>query len=107
MFFLGTIGLYNTLVLGLRNILLESGFTINQTIEIIIGDDSEDQMQFLKEFNRIDKGWCEEIQPPPLLSYTKSDGTMRCFSSTSKPIYASTLLWARVRMLLKSKYGHP
>ena len=50
-------------VLGLRNILLESGFTINQTIEIINGDDSENQMQFLKEINRIDRGWCEEIQP--------------------------------------------
>ena len=50
-------------VLGLRNILLESGFTINQTIEIINGDDSEDQMQFLKDFNRTAEGWSEEIQP--------------------------------------------
>ena len=49
--------------MGLRNILLESGFTINQTIEIINGDDSEDQMQFLKDFNRTAEGWSEEIQP--------------------------------------------
>jgi hypothetical protein len=50
-------------VLGLRNILLESGITINQTIQIINGDDSEDQMQFLRDFNRTVMGWSEEIQP--------------------------------------------
>ncbi len=50
-------------ILGLRNILLESGFNINQTIEIINGDDSEDQMQFVKDFNRTSIGWREEIQP--------------------------------------------
>lgn len=50
-------------IMGLLNILLESGFTINQTIEIINGDDSEEQMQFLQDFNKIDEGWNEEVQP--------------------------------------------
>ena len=50
-------------ILGLLNILLESGYSINQTIEIIHGDESEEQIQFLENSNRLDEGWSEEIQP--------------------------------------------
>lgn len=39
--------------------------------------------------------------------YIRSAGKMKCFLSTSKHICESNPLWGRVRMLLKSKYGHP
>ena len=49
-------------ILELRNILLESGYSIAQHIEIINGDDSKDQMRFLKEFNTITEAWNKETQ---------------------------------------------
>tara|TARA_Y100000739_G_scaffold216828_1_gene212702 strand:+ start:3141 stop:3614 length:474 start_codon:yes stop_codon:yes gene_type:complete len=50
-------------IMELMNIILESGFSIHQTIEIINGDDSEQQHQFIENFdNRIDEAWASEIQ---------------------------------------------
>ena len=50
-------------IMELLNIILESGFSIHQTIEIINGDDSEQQHEFLRNFdNRIDQAWSSEIQ---------------------------------------------
>ncbi len=50
-------------IMELMNIILESGFSIHQTIEIINGDDSEQQHQFIENFdNRIDEAWTSEIQ---------------------------------------------
>ena len=50
-------------IMELMNIILESGFSIHQTIEIINGDDSEQQHEFLRNFdNRIDQAWSSEIQ---------------------------------------------
>ena len=50
-------------IIELMNIILESGFSIHQTIEIINGDDSEQQHQFIENFdNRIDEAWASEIQ---------------------------------------------
>ena len=46
------------------NILLDSGFSIYQTVEIVNGDDSNEQLEFIESFNnRTDKGWVSEIQP--------------------------------------------
>jgi hypothetical protein len=49
-------------IMGLSNILLKSGFSIHQKIEIINGDDSEEQMKFLKDNNDVDYCWNEEMQ---------------------------------------------
>ena len=50
-------------IMELMNIILESGFSIHQTIEIINGDDSEQQHQLIENFdNRIDEAWASEIQ---------------------------------------------
>jgi len=51
-------------IMGLLNILLDSGFSIHQTIEIVNGDDSNEHLEFVENFNnKIDKGWVSEIQP--------------------------------------------
>ena len=51
-------------IMEMLNILLDSGFSIYQTIEIVNGDDSNEQLEFVKNFNnRTDKGWVSEIQP--------------------------------------------
>tara|TARA_B110000971_G_C19817972_1_gene411953 strand:+ start:153 stop:614 length:462 start_codon:yes stop_codon:yes gene_type:complete len=51
-------------IMELLNILLDSGFSIHQTIEIANGDDSNEHHEFVKSFNnKIDKGWVSEIQP--------------------------------------------
>ena len=51
-------------IMEMLNILLDSGFSIHQTIEIVNGDDSNEQLKFVENFNnRIDQGWVSEIQP--------------------------------------------
>tara|TARA_B100000945_G_C20258900_1_gene538287 strand:+ start:381 stop:842 length:462 start_codon:yes stop_codon:yes gene_type:complete len=51
-------------IMEMLNILLDSGFSIFQTIEIVNGDDSNEQLEFVESFNnRTDKGWVSEIQP--------------------------------------------
>ena len=51
-------------ILEMLNILLDSGFSIHQTIEIVNCDESNDYLKFLKAFNnKIDRGWVSEIQP--------------------------------------------
>ena len=35
------------------NILLDSGFSIYQTVEIVNGDDSNEQLEFIESFNNI------------------------------------------------------
>ena len=50
-------------IMELLNILLESGFSVHQTIEIVNGDESEQQHEFISNFdNRIDEAWNSEIQ---------------------------------------------
>ena len=50
-------------IMELLNILLESGFSVHQTIEIVNGDESEQQHEFIRNFdNRIDEAWSSEIQ---------------------------------------------
>jgi len=51
-------------IMELLNILLDSGFSIHQTIEIVNGDESDEHLEFVQNFNnKIDKGWVSEIQP--------------------------------------------
>ncbi|MDG1264614.1 MAG: hypothetical protein P8N57_08475 [Flavobacteriaceae bacterium] len=51
-------------ILELLNILLDNGFSIHQTIDIINGDDSNEHLEFVENFNnKIDKSWVSEIQP--------------------------------------------
>ena len=51
-------------IMEMLNILLDSGFSIYQTVEIVNGDDSNEQLEFIESFNnRTDKGWVSEIQP--------------------------------------------
>lgn len=51
-------------IMELMNILLESGFSIHQNIEIVNGDNSNEHHEFVENFNdRIDNGWVSEIQP--------------------------------------------
>ena len=51
-------------IMEMLNILLDSGFSIHQTIEIVNGDDSNEHLEFVENFNnKIDKGWVSEIQP--------------------------------------------
>ncbi len=51
-------------IMEMLNILLDSGFSIHQTIEIVNRDESNDYLKFLKAFNnKIDRGWVSEIQP--------------------------------------------
>ena len=51
-------------ILEMLNILLDSGFSIHQTIEIVNCDESNDYLKFLKAFNnKIDREWVSEIQP--------------------------------------------
>jgi hypothetical protein len=51
-------------IMEMLNILLDSGFSIHQTIEIVNGDNSNEHLEFVDNFNnRIDKGWVSEIQP--------------------------------------------
>ena len=50
-------------IMELLNILLESGFSVHQKIEIVNGDESEQQHEFISNFdNRIDEAWNSEIQ---------------------------------------------
>ena len=51
-------------IMELLNILLDSGFSIHQTIEIVNGDESDEHLKFVQNFNnKIDKGWVSKIQP--------------------------------------------
>ena len=51
-------------IMELMNILLDSGFSIHQNIEIVNGDNSNEHHEFVENFNdRIDNGWVSEIQP--------------------------------------------
>ncbi len=51
-------------ILELLNILLDNGFSIHQTIDIINGDDSNEHLEFVENFNnKIDNSWVSEIQP--------------------------------------------
>ena len=50
-------------IMEMLNILLDSGFSIHQTIEIVNGDESNEHLEFVENFNnKIDKGWVSEIQ---------------------------------------------
>ena len=50
-------------IMEMLNILLDSGFSIHQTIEIVNGDESSEHLEFVENFNnKIDKGWVSEIQ---------------------------------------------
>jgi hypothetical protein len=50
-------------ILEMLNILLDSGFSIHQTIEIVNGDESSEHLEFVENFNNnIYKGWVSEIQ---------------------------------------------
>ena len=51
-------------IMEMLNILLDSGFSIHQTIEIVNGDESSEHLEFVENFNnKIDKSWVSEIQP--------------------------------------------
>ena len=51
-------------IMDLLNILLDSGFSIHQTIDVVNGDESSEHLKFIENFNnKIDKPWVPEIQP--------------------------------------------
>ena len=50
-------------ILELLNILLDSGFSIHRTIEIVHGDESDKHLEFVRNFNnKTEEGWNSEIQ---------------------------------------------
>ena len=60
-------------ILPLKNILSDSGFTIFQTIHIIHGDNSNNQVNFLSNNNKVtEKPWYQDITLIDL-SYTNPD----------------------------------
>lgn len=61
-------------ILSLKNILLESGFDLVQSINIVSGDDSPEQREFLAAYNDItEKAWTDQLQLTRILFVNEED----------------------------------